>query len=159
MKKEFQFPSWPKLSQIPGLWTTRVFPIGPRDLESPWFHLFLFVAAHADTAEVAIEILAVGTPEYRFGRIDSYRAQQIMSGLYVHEKETGEKIQTVLDKKALHVSMGPCILVRRGCWLYGEPPVMQGSLFSKRRRSVSTGLWGIPPTAKVPGIRTFSLIE
>ena len=31
----------------------------------PWFHLFLYVGTHADTAGQAIEILTRGTPEYR----------------------------------------------------------------------------------------------
>ena len=182
----------------------------------PWFHLFLCVAVHADSAEEAIEMLTVGTPEYRsrtgrqsllrgggwnflvadsdtlavveatanryavryagetfpftgsewndknyivatnhficdfsydpnnirtdvpmtifregferdpesgeivglndsgqrfwtlmwdmkhnFGRIDRFRTQQIMSGLYVYEKESGEKTETVLDAKGI----------------------------------------------------------
>lgn len=192
----------------------------------PWFHLFLYVAVHADTAEEAIEMLTLGTPQYRsktgrksllrgggwnflvadsdtlavvestadryavryagesfpftgsewenpsyivatnhficdfsydknnvrtdipmtifmegyerdpgtgaikelndsgqrfwtlmwdmkknFGRIDSYRTQQILSGLYVYEKETGKKVQAVIDRDGvprIYGTQKPC---------------------------------------------------
>jgi hypothetical protein len=192
----------------------------------PWFHLFLYVAVHADTAEEAIEMLTVGTPEYRsktgrksllrgggwnflvvdqntlavveatanryavryagetfsftgsawnngnyivvtnhficdfsydqnnvrtnipmtlfregfdrdpesgeiadlndsgvrfwtlmwdvkhnFGHVDRFRSQQIMSGLYVYEKETGEKIEAALDDQGvprIYGAFKPC---------------------------------------------------
>ena len=192
----------------------------------PWFHLFLYVAVHADTAEEAIEMLTLGTPEYRsrtgrksllrgggwnflvvdsdtlavveatanryavryagetfpltgpewiddnyivstnhficdfsydkdnvrtavpmtifmegvtrdpqtgeivdlndsgkrfwtlmwdmkhnLGRIDRYRTQQILSGLYVYEKESGKKIETILDGEGLpriYGTVKPC---------------------------------------------------
>jgi hypothetical protein len=31
----------------------------------PWFHLFLYIGMHANTAKEAIDMLTVGTPEYR----------------------------------------------------------------------------------------------
>ncbi len=37
--------------------------------------------------------------KHNYGRIDRYRAQQIMSGVYAYDKETGEKIDVAQDEE------------------------------------------------------------
>ena len=49
--------------------------------------------------------------KFNFGRIDRFRSQQVMSGLYVYEKETGEKIEAALDNRGvprIYGTFKPC---------------------------------------------------
>jgi hypothetical protein len=52
--------------------------------------------------------------KHHYGRIDKYRSQQIMSGFYGYDKDTGEKLEVSKDKKKdvwrIYGYVWPCTL-------------------------------------------------
>jgi hypothetical protein len=51
--------------------------------------------------------------KHNYGGIDNYRAQQIMSGVYGYEKESGEKIEVAEDEEGnwhIYGEVRPCTL-------------------------------------------------
>jgi len=70
----------------------------------PWFHLFLYVGTHADTAKEAIEILTRGTPEYRAktGRNSLLRGGGWI--FLVSDEETLAVVEATADRYAVRYS-------------------------------------------------------
>jgi hypothetical protein len=79
--------------------------------------------------------------KHNYGRIDRYRAQQIMSGDYAYDKESGEKIEVSQDRKGnwqIYGAAKPCTVGRLSFWggtcdakiaiLTGEKPVLYWTL-------------------------------
>jgi hypothetical protein len=67
----------------------------------PWFLLFLHVAAHADTAAQAIELLTVGTPQYRR---NAKRDSLLRTGTWnflVSDRHEAAVIETSCDRYAV----------------------------------------------------------
>lgn len=71
--------------------------------------------------------------KHHYGRIDKYRSQQIMSGFYWRNNNTGEKIEVIKDKKkdawCIYGYIGPCTLGKlstRGGTCDAKIAVIQG---------------------------------
>jgi len=57
--------------------------------------------------------------KHNYGSIDRYRSQQIMSGAYAYDKETGEKIEVAQDREGqwrIYGAAKPCTMGFIGLW-------------------------------------------
>jgi len=79
--------------------------------------------------------------KHNFGRIDRYRTQQIMSGTYAYDRDTGEKIEVAQDEEGrwrIYGAARPCTVGFVGLWggtcdakvaiLSGETPSVHWTL-------------------------------